>query len=73
MEHFSDVVNCKSDVSVATLDALPVVWPPFARSDDVFVNELTDNLTEEEIGAAISIMQKRRASGLDGISAQMYK
>ena len=37
------------------------------------VNELSDNLTEEEIAAAISQIRKERASGLDGISTEMLK
>ena len=37
----------------------------------VCVNELSDNLTEEEIAAAISQMQKGRAPGLDGTSTEM--
>ena len=58
VKHFSDVINCESEVSVVTLDVLPVLEPPAALSDDVCVNELSDNLTEEEIAAAISQMRK---------------
>ena len=56
---------------MATLDALPVLEPPSALSDDVCVNELSDNLTEEEIAATISQMQKGKAPGLDRVSAEM--
>ena len=58
---------------MATLDALPVLWPPSALSDDVCVYELSDNLTEEEIAAAISQMQKGIVPGLDGISTEILK
>ena len=37
------------------------------------VDELSDNLTEEELTAAISQMQKGRALGLDGILTEMFK
>ena len=37
------------------------------------MNDLTDNLIEEEIAAAIYQMQKGRAPGLDGISTEMLK
>ena len=37
------------------------------------VNELSDNLTEEEIAAAISQIWKGRAPGSDGISTKMLK
>ena len=57
---------------MATSDALPVLEPPSALSDDVCVNDLSDNLTEEE-DAAISQMHKGRAPGLDGISTEMSK
>ena len=73
VEHFSDIVYCESEVSVATLDALPVLESPFALSDDVCVNELSDNLIEEEIAAAISQMRKGRAPGLEGISTEVLK
>ena len=73
VEHFSDFVNCESEVRVATLNALPVLEPPSALSDDVCMNELSDNLTEEEIVAAISQMRKGRAPGLDGISIEILK
>ena len=40
IEHFSDVVNCDSDVSMATLDASPVLeLPPALSDDDVCVCE----------------------------------
>ena len=73
MEHFSDVVNCESVFSVAALDALPVLEPPSALNDDVCMNELSDNLTEEKIAAAISQMRKGRAPVLGGISTEMLK
>ena len=73
VEHFSDIVNYESEVSMATLDALPVLELPSALSDDVCVDELSDNLTEEEIAAAISQMKKERAPGLDGISTEMLE
>ena len=37
------------------------------------VNELSDNLTVEEIAAAISQMQKGSAPSLDGISTEVLK
>ena len=58
---------------MASLDALPVLELPSVLSDDVCVNELSDNMTEEEIAAAISQMWKGRASGLDGIATEMLK
>ena len=58
---------------MATLDALPVLESPSALINDVCMDELSDNLTEEELTAAISQMQKGRALGLDGISTEMYK
>ena len=67
VEHFSDVVNCESKVSVATLEALPVLEPPSALNGDACVNELSDNLIEKEIAAMISQMRKGKAPGLDGI------
>ena len=39
----------------------------------VYVNELNDNLTEEEITAAISQMQKGRAPGLNGILTEILR
>ena len=73
MEHFSDFVNYESEVNLATLDTLPVLEPPSALSDDVCVNKLSDNLTEEESAAEIFRMQRGRAPGLDGISTEMLK
>ena len=58
---------------MATLDALTVLEPPSALSDDVCVNELSDNWTEEEITAVISQMRKGRAPGLEGIPTEMSK
>ena len=58
---------------MAILKALPVLEPLSALNDDVCVNELSDNLTEEEIAEAISQMRKGRAPGLDGISTEMLK
>ena len=55
------------------MDALPVLEPPSALSDDVCVNDLSDNLTEEEIAAAISQMQEERAPGLDKILTEISK
>ena len=37
VEHFSDVVNSETEVSMATLDALPVIEPPSALNDGVCV------------------------------------
>ena len=37
VEHFSDVVNYESEVSIVTLDALPVLELPSALSDSVCV------------------------------------
>ena len=73
VEHFSDIVYCESEVSVATLDALPVLESPFALSDDVCVNELSDNLIKEEIALVISQMRKGRAPGSEGILTEMLK
>ena len=73
MEHFSDTINCESEDSMATSYAFPILKPPSALSDGVYVNELSDNLTEEEIAAAISQMKKGRAPGLDGIATEMFK
>ena len=72
VEHFSDVVKCESEFSVATLYALPVLEPPIELSDDmcVCVNELIDNLAEVEIAAVTSQMWKGRAPGLDGMSTE---
>ena len=58
-----------------TLDALPVLEPPSALSDDVCVcvNVSCNNLTEEEITAVISQMWKGRAPGSDGILSEMFK
>ena len=39
VEHFSDVVNYESEVSMAALDALLVFKPPSVLSADVCVNE----------------------------------
>ena len=57
---------------MATLDAMPVLEPPSALMM-ICVNELSDNLTEEEIAAAISQMRKGRAPGLDRILTEMLK
>ena len=73
VEHFCDDVNCESEVSIATLDTLPVLELPSALSDDDVCEELSDNLTEEEIAAAISQMRKGRAPALDGISTEILR
>ena len=58
---------------MATLDALPFLEMSSALSNDVFVKELSDNLTKEKITAAISLKQKGSSPGLDGISTEILK
>ena len=70
-DHFSDVANCESEISIATLDVLPVLEPPSAH--DECVNELYDIITEREIAAVISQMQKGRAPGMNRILTKMLK
>ena len=56
------------------LDAPPVPDPRPALTDDLCVKEeLSANLSEEEIAMAISQMRQRRAPVLDEISTEMLK
>ena len=62
------------DVSDATLESLPVVHPSYQFPTDMVEEEdLCAPLSEEEISDAIFQLRNGRASGLDGITAEMLK
>ena len=73
-DHFSRVVNCGTEVSEATIEALPVVEPhPVSGDVRPEDGELCDELSEEEISAAITQLRKGRAPGVDEVSAELLK
>ena len=77
MKHFSDVANCDTTVSEASLERLLVVSPCLAPTNQVpgddSDSELCDELSEKELGIAISQLRNGRDPGVDEISAELLK
>ena len=71
IEHFASVVNCRSHVSEAIIEALPSIQasPGVSSTDD----ELCAPITEDEISAVVFQMKNGKAPGSDGITSEVLK